>query len=682
MDATSQSYDVMVYPYHFTSKAQAKQKTGIIKNNILKYPKNMTIDEIAKACTSGQVMAFCHAEPVNNKTSFRKDSWQYQQLYAFDIDNGIMGPAGKERFKEPYYMTWQALLAHVERQGYTPAFIYTTSNHTEDWHRFRIVFALDKTVDSIALHEQTMRCFMRLLSVNGKTIVDKSCIDPSRIFYAGREIVYKNTAATINRSKLVKEHGNGGQIESIKPEPIKAPTVKAKPTKSSTTYVESTDIQEHIQQIIQEIQGLQNSSKITSNSLKPQMALRLRGRRALIDENHTYSEISVTEMEPPISPTPIRDYKNFDTFCYDINLANLLKLPFNEAFSCILPDHDDKKDSAKIDFYNGKYQYRCFGCNSTYDIYGLLERLSGCSRLTIMKWLSQKYNIAFETEWQKIQREEILFYKDYMIMALEESHPELHKALTRGKEAIVLNMLLDMARIYLLDKSYTNTSKPIFYHARSSLAKVSLWYGLSGNNNTIQRAVIHLAKLGLIELLENDEIPKFMLHALEKYRIEMKWSRRTNCFAIPYLTQSLLDKAQDIVLADKKNNVRKSFQCREQLARANGTDVANEVYVQDKNDGFNEEVEKFYKRYKAAAQKLLDKKGWTTEEEIINRLKGFDKVTKVNYSGICLPQLLRELDLQRVAFSKVIEKTYAVKSRKKLYYGASKIIIPADDKTS
>ena len=119
--------------------------------------------------------------------------------------------------------------------------------------------------------------------------------------------------------------------------------------------------------------------------------------------------------------------------------------------------------------------------------------------------------------------------------------------------------------------------------------------------------------------------------------------------------------------------------CREQIIRANGQNEADSIFVQSKALERNPEAEVFYKRYKAATEKLLEKKGWTVEEEILNRLKGFTKQEKKKWSGICLPQLLAELELQRVPFTKTIEEEYNVKQTRsvKLKYGASRIIIPA-----
>ena len=108
-------YDVMVYPYHFKSKKEAQQKIGVVKNNILRYPKQLTIEDVAKTCVSGQPISFCHAESTCKK-SFTADTWKYQQIYALDFDNA---DRGHNKFDSPYYMEYSEAVKYVKKQGFS-----------------------------------------------------------------------------------------------------------------------------------------------------------------------------------------------------------------------------------------------------------------------------------------------------------------------------------------------------------------------------------------------------------------------------------------------------------------------------------------------------------------------------------------------------------------------------------
>lgn len=666
-------YDVLVYPYQFSSKEHAQKSVGIIKNNILRFPQSMTIKEIAKASVSGHVMAFCHAEKTGIKNSFSQDCWQYQKVYALDFDNtytvDVGGKKEKRKLEAPYYMTWREALAHAQKQGFSPAFIYTSSSHTEDWQRFRMVFALNTEAISILEHEKIEKALLMLFSINGKTVADKSCIDRSRIFYPGKELVYENYDAVTDLSKLLEKYPYE-KAHHI-------PTVGEEEPNHTVEEEESVKEQsERIQQLIIELQEHQTARRIASKSLRDRIALRLRGNEPTLKKNNNKNNIILfPDSQILATPRAMRDCEDFDAFCYQINLAELLDLPENEEFNCILPGHDDDNASASIVWHNDRYKYRCFGCDSTYDIFGLLERLSGCSRPAVMDWICDTYNIRYESEWQRMQKENIQLYHDYLVMNLKKDFPYLYRQLVRANETGVLLMFLDIARIHLLDRAWAGMNKPAFFYSLSSFCKMNEFYGLRKNQITLYKNLVHLARLGLIEILDDEQIPPSMKNYLESKRIVNKQVYRSNCYAVPPLTADLLENAQNAIREDQRLGMRRTYLCREQCVRGDGKDAADKIYVQNKDKESNPEVDTFYNRYKGACERLLEKKGWTTEEEIINRVKGYSKQQKTKYSGFCLPQLLQELELERVGFSKALEERFAIKTRKRMRYGANKIII-------
>jgi hypothetical protein len=148
---------------------------------------------------------------------------------------------------------------------------------------------------------------------------------------------------------------------------------------------------------------------------------------------------------------------------------------------------------------------------------------------------------------------------------------------------------------------------------------------------------------------------------------------RINCFAIPEFTMKLLDNAEAKLREVERGGMRRKYYCREAEFRANGAESANEQYVQDGSKARSAKVEDFYIKYKDTADKLIVK-GWTTEKEILSKLKGYTTRRKQELSGICLPQLLKEMNLSRVAFSKQYESKFAIK-KGLLCYGVNKLIV-------
>ena len=657
-------YDVMVYPYHFKSKKEAQQKIGVVKNNILRYPKQLTIEDVAKTCVSGQPISFCHAESTCKK-SFTADTWKYQQIYALDFDNA---DRGHNKFDSPYYMEYSEAVKYAKKQGFSPAFVYTTGSHTDGHHKFRMVFVMDKRIDSVLEHHKVQKAFLAMFSIEGVTMLDSSCTDPARVFYAGKEIVHTDFGAVVSVTKLLEKY----------------PVSKHKYLKSvGSEKVEKTDYKAYtyhaeIQEIIEQIQLKEKDRKKQAKSLRSRINSRLDGNPTITKSKTNSKVLTYGELQMPAKPYVARTCEEFDDFCYQIPIEDIIGVEDSKKFNCILPEHEDGNASASIVWYKDRYKYRCFGCASTYDIYGLLEKLSGCSRLAIKDWICERFNVVYETDWQKQQKEELLYYHDFMVRYLKEDYPELYKKLTRGSASGTLNMVLDIARMYVLDRDLTSTGISTFVYPLGKFAKDAEYYGIAKSVGAIEKNLIYLAHLGLIKILPDEELAPSMRRYLEFYRRNHDQRLRTSCYAIPLLTRELLENAQQIVLSDKMNSVRKGSLCREQLIRSAGEEHAHEVYVQSKDDKRNPDADVFYKRYKAATENLLKKKGWTVEEEILNRLKGFTKLEKKKWSGICLPQLLAEMNLQRVPFTKAIEEDYQVVQTRsvKLKYGASRIIIP------
>lgn len=660
-------YDVLVYPYQFQSKEHVKKKTGVIKNNILKYPRSMTVEEIAKACVTGHAVAFCHAEKTGSKNSFHASCWRYQQIYALDFDND---DKEHKKLTPPYYMKHAEAVQHAKKQGFLPAFVYTTSSHAEDHQKFRMVFVLDEPVSGVLDHRKVQLAFAKMFSINGMSVIDVSCIDPSRIFYPGMNLVYQDYRASISLHKLLEEYPYSTCKDLLKKNQAEATD------KEAAESLDLSNSSDRINQISREIREVQSRRQIASKSLRSRINTRVEGIPLEMVQKYNKHNIFLTPFQKCGStPCAIRVPEDFDAFCYQINLAELLDLPEDEKFSCIL-GHTDSDPSASISWHEDRYKYRCFSCGATYDIFGVLEKISGCGRYAVIDWICQTFNIRYETEWQRQQKDEIELYHDYMVMNLKDDYCYLYRNLVRNQESGILNMILDIARMHITDRNWAGMNKPVFFYSIRSFMKKAEYYGLPCSYEKMRRSIAYLAHLGLIEILDDGQITPSLQKIMDRMRKVKKNRYRISCYSIPRISHELLEHAEAVVKEDAKMSLRKSKICREQIIRAEGKEKADAIYVQLKDEKEDEATAKFYERYKAAAQKLIEKKSWTTEEEVINRLKGFDKKEKLRLSGVCMPQLLRELGLQRVPFSKAIEEKYAVKSRKKMHYGTTRIIIP------
>lgn len=88
---------------------------------------DVTQEELADLINEG--FAFC----AQHKNNYRKSSnFTCSDILAVDIDKGL---------------TLDAALEHNFVKQYA-AIVYTTQNHSDDFHRFRIIFKLNKTITS------------------------------------------------------------------------------------------------------------------------------------------------------------------------------------------------------------------------------------------------------------------------------------------------------------------------------------------------------------------------------------------------------------------------------------------------------------------------------------------------------------------------------------------------------
>lgn len=662
-------YDVMLHPRSFTKKLTPAE-TGMVKNQIADYPESMPAVKIAEACTSGRCISFCHAE--RSGKAFTKADWKYQQVYALDFDNAR---PDKKKLEKPYYMTCEEAWNHALEAGLKPAFLYTTSSHKEDWHRFRIVFILDEPVTSILEHTKVILALFFATAVNGRIVVDQSCKDASRVFYSGKQILFHDYQAVMSKDELLKMKQETGFQKTQKDS-----------SSSCSDNVNSAKISEAVQQIIDEVEVFKKGGKMSMKSPQTLMNTGFQKKKAFLNHKVYNNDLVVQESKISANPCCITVSEGFYAFCYGINLAKMLNVPLGEKFLCILPDHEDSNPSAEVSMHDGKYYYHCFGCNKHLDIFGLIEQLTGCSHYVVKEWIAWRFNIIYETAWQRLNKEAILTYQDYLVTDdFKTKFPVLQKRLIRSCHSAVLNMILHLARMYVMDEAVTGVDKPIFYMTRRQLYQKSQHFGISKSAATLQKSISFLAHLGLIRVLKNNELPPKLLAYLCRIKKSVNMKYRISCYQIPELTYELLHHAEEILETDKSNCVRRQYFCREELTRAFGSDEAKKCFAQSNGEKLSPVIEIFYKRYKTATEKLLNKKSWTTEQEILNRIKGeykidgqpafMTKADKTKWSSICMPQLLQELNLKRVPFTKQLEEEYEVKPRKKLAYGASKVIV-------
>jgi P4 family phage/plasmid primase-like protien len=141
-------------------------------------PHLLSIDEITSHILEGHAVSPALMDRDQDGKSIRKNSaFRQAQLVFLDIDNSVTVNGTKRRKDDGQgYVPWDRVINNkaVKDMAYLA---YTTPSHTDDWHRFRIVFCLPAPVTDVNRYREIVKAFVAKLNA------DESCKAPVNIFY-------------------------------------------------------------------------------------------------------------------------------------------------------------------------------------------------------------------------------------------------------------------------------------------------------------------------------------------------------------------------------------------------------------------------------------------------------------------------------------------------------------------
>lgn len=677
----SRAYNVMLHDWRFFDKESLTKWSSGIKVTILDYPKEVTVPELAEALTSGHPVILGHLEyEEEDHIQLRKGKrvgassrhWKKQQVFAVDIDNSLKKQPDLD---DRYYVTVDKALTLCKERGVMPAFIYTTYSHKDDWHKFRVVFVLDREITSLEEREQVMKCLLEVFTIDGKLLADPKCIDAARLFFPGKEIVYKDYEQIVNTRKLLRiKPTYETTAESFGIHKEKA---SPKPANEIIELLKRKEFEEVKKRKTNLLSPPENpdAERVSEGSAG--------GRTIIFDYNIIKDYCSPFSSEAS-KPVFIRHPEDYYELVSHLPIHELLDLPFGKHFRCILPGHEDKNASAMITRRrgSGEYIYQCFGClgNQFYDFFNLLEALTGWSHQEAKEFVNFLLDVEFETEWQKEKKKEINDFQDYLRSEqFKKNYPNLYAELKKANALGLLDFLLGEAKRLIYDRTMTKKDKPIFFVSISQLSVKMKDYGFTGTaKSSLQRKIKFLMKLGLIEQIADEELPKEFIFESHRRRKQKGYRYRVNYFAVPDFSLTLFARAEQELIRYKEKYMRRKFYNSQMEVWANGEKEAKEQYVQEKEIKKSKETLKFYEKYKAVALGYLEKQGYTTEKQILGHPRMRAVKRKKELSAIVLPQLLQEYKLSIVNFNKHYKEKFNIRQAD-LHYGSSKIIIRKED---
>lgn len=181
--SASQNVQVMLDTFQYAQKP-TKPQTAAMSKRIEKLAICLGLyDLMYRVGVQGQAFIPATMDGLGRSAG----NWVHQQVFCLDFDN-----------KEEIKITLEEFYERCTAIGIHPAFVYLTFSHGEVVHKFRAVFVVSQVIVDIRLRNLVMLLLMELFP--GR---DKSCPDPSRIFYGGKGIHSENLQSRINPIQLL-----------------------------------------------------------------------------------------------------------------------------------------------------------------------------------------------------------------------------------------------------------------------------------------------------------------------------------------------------------------------------------------------------------------------------------------------------------------------------------------------
>ena len=615
----------------FLVKPQGKEIGTIVKRMTLDKVKEYSIQELKQSILNGRTN-----RPSN--CGGKEESWLSQQVFMIDIDNDL---------------NIQQAIKICNEAKLIPNFIYTSFSHTEDHHKFRLVFVLDKEINDYNVAKKIQLYLMSILKY-----ADKQCKNLNRPYFAGKSIVFDS--GNILDSYKIIELSKDIELCNTPSKPNNNKGLEKCPPNNIKIY---------------------NNSFIIRGTKTPKPD-NTRDK----DDNYNIKNISKRDVKylKERLNHPHMVFNNNQEFCdyifKEINLGELLEFNYPKSIRCIF--HDDTNNSASI-FQNekGDWIYNCFGCGVSYNLLGVIEVLGKFrSRPKAYKFIREIFNLEIaETEWQKEQKE--IIEQNLRVLdtgELEKECPQAYKNIKSNLK--YLRKLLYIAMDNVTTEKMTDNEDNVLFFASTRFICNSM--GIKeGNIKEISKKNTLFAYHNLLNKVDNSEVPEDLLKRSQAISINSpddknKKYRHVNYYSIPSYNNMLFPEIEQQGQAWKDNNYTIKGLSREMFFRKEGQEIADWLYPQYKQ-AFDKQQETIVDRtttYRSDKRTnriieiimwYLDQQNYCIEKEIIDNLV-LDEELRIKKSEAerqlkkSLPEILDAYGLQRIRANKQIKEQFGI----------------------
>lgn len=578
-------------------------ETGGVQKRITQT--EIEIEDLAIGLCNGMT---CKPALLNGTKSV---DWIQQQVFMLDFDDGT---------------TIEKELQNCNTLGIKPVFAYTSFSHTDNHHKFRLVFVADEVITDVDKRNK-----LQITLINTFDKSDKVTFDCTRIFYGGKgkSPIQPNYNARINADDIIAKYYKD-QYEL----PVKKVKVKSDKVKSNSHNVIINDGYMDNINAIKELDVDRLRSLITPQLEKV--------------TNKEYTLLSVT----PFSLT-FNNENDLYNYINSIDLCEFLNIDEGYDINCILPEHDDNTPSAYIWRTQDNTQiYKCFGCGKALTIIGLVEELAQCKRSKAIEFIKSVYGIVLkESDWIVEQKE--IMRQNALYLDTEEfkiQFPNISKLIRTRKTH--LKMMLIYFSQFVTDELQVN-DKPLFYGGYTKLMEVC---GINPNKRiTLSQSLTLFTFLNMIDKVELDKIPEKELNKAKSISAKYGFKKITNFYQFEEYGCMTLNDSENIAKTLIDNNISLKGLSREYVLRTFGKELSDKVFPQYKYEnerGTSKKSDDFTLRISEYILETIKKKRYILEKDV----KINDKIETQWKKSI--QEILDSYGLVRVKASKVNKEKY------------------------
>lgn len=499
----------------------------------------------------------------------------------------------------------------LQIQGkYKPCFIYETFSSKKDHERYRAVFAFDKEITDY----DTMCALYKDVWAQYHNIELDESVNPGKILFGGTRLRYYSEA--INTTpQLVVSHK------------------ERQHTKSSPVI------------------GVADDITITPEEIE----------FALMDMADNYADVEVD-----INRT--REWINAN-----LKMSEILDIPENTRFRCILPDHEDNHPSARITTEGGIQKYFCTCEANGYRTLDILAKLLNCSTNTaiykIFKLLNIRRGSLFQTN--------ALAYIADIKRDLDDSLGDTVRSYLQYRKLyetyrLIVDFVSDHITLYPLGN---DDDRIVFFLSERELERQMNMRDIKGASNS-NKKLTALCELGLLEKLTDNELRTSTLERARKATtdLEKKISHnahvsvtdlhRCDFYELKDLSPTVIAKAEQVIQMQKDLAVRQSGNnVRRRTNIFGAEEVSNNIHVQTTIN--TTKLRNVQNRLEQVIYELFDARDYFSEAELSAAYRNKDKrhITHKKAAEDVLdniPALIANGIIKRIRVNKTTRKQYDI----------------------